>query len=139
MPACDKQIGERAGDDEAMSILYEPAIAHLGEAEDPFDSPDRMLHFGPHFRFGAVFRPLDLVHDAAMAIAAVDEVLRARGMPAGHRPPTPIGLIAPHAGVVPLPPLRPHPTFGAIFPRRHRRPDQLAAAVPAPKRLHTHI
>src|SRR5215510_14713796 len=139
MPACDKQIGERAGDDEAMSILYELAIAHLGEAEDPFDNPDRMLHFGPHFRFGAVFRPLDLVHDAAMAIAAVDEVLRARGMPADHRPLTAIGLIAPHAGFVPVQQLGQHRTVGDIRRRRHCRVDQLAAAVDAEMRLHAEI
>jgi hypothetical protein len=28
-----------------------------------------MLHLGPHFRFGAIFRPLNLVHDAAMGNA----------------------------------------------------------------------
>src|SRR5262249_39191281 len=76
MPARDKQIGERAGHEPAMSVLFEPAIAHLGEAEDPLDDPDRMLDFGPHLRFGPVCRALDLVHDAAMAVAAIGEVPR---------------------------------------------------------------
>ena len=76
MPTRHEQIGERAGHDEAMSVLFEPAIAHLGEAEDPLDDPDGMLDLGPHLRFGAVFCPLDRVQDTAMAIAAVDEVLR---------------------------------------------------------------
>src|SRR2546430_17265514 len=86
MSACHEQIGERAGDDEAMSVLFEPAIAQLGEAEHPLDDPDRMLDFGPHLRLGAVFRPLDRVHDAAMAVAPVDEVLRLGCVPPDHRP-----------------------------------------------------
>ena len=61
-----------------MSILFEPAIPHFGKAKYSLDDPDRVLDFGPHFRFGAVFRPLDLVHNTAMAIAPVDEVF-ARG------------------------------------------------------------
>ena len=63
MPAYHKQIGERAGHEQAMSVLLEPAIAHLGKAEHPLDDPDRMLDPGPHFGLGAVFRPLDLIHD----------------------------------------------------------------------------
>ena len=50
MPARHEQIGQRAGDDEAMRVLFEPAIAHLGEAKHPLDNPDRMLDFGPHLR-----------------------------------------------------------------------------------------
>jgi hypothetical protein len=65
-----------------MSVLFEPAIAHLGEAKHAIDDPDRMLDLGPYLRLGAVFRPLHLIHDAAMAIAAVDKVLRSQGVPA---------------------------------------------------------
>src|SRR6516165_5885615 len=83
MPARDKQIGERTGDNEAMSVLSEPASAHL--------------------RFGPVFRPLALVHDTAMAIAAVDEVLRSWCVLADHRPLAAIRLVAPHAGLVAVP------------------------------------
>ena len=86
MPARDKQLGERAGHDEAMSVLFEPAIPHLGEAKHPLDDPDRMLDFRAHLRFGAVFRALDLVHDTAMAIAAVDEVPRSWCVLADHCP-----------------------------------------------------
>jgi uncharacterized protein YcgI (DUF1989 family) len=48
-----------------MSVLFEPAIAHLGKAERSFDDPNPMLDLGPYLRFGPVFGPLDLVHDAA--------------------------------------------------------------------------
>ena len=53
MSAGDEQIGQRAGHQQAMRVLFEPAIAHLGKAEHPLDDPDPMLDFGPHLRFGA--------------------------------------------------------------------------------------
>src|SRR5215470_20274231 len=101
MPARDEQVGERTGDNEAMSVLSEPAVAHLGEPKHALDDADRMLDFGAHLRFGPVFRPLDLVHDTAMAIAAVDEILRSRCVPADHCPLAAIRLVAPHAGLLP--------------------------------------
>src|SRR2546421_6755529 len=61
MPARHEQIGQRAGHEQAMRVLLQPAIAHFGKAEHPLDDPDRMLDPGPHFRLGAVFRPLDLI------------------------------------------------------------------------------
>ena len=63
MPAYHKQIGQRAGHEQGVGVLLEPAIAHLGKAEHPLDDPDRMLDPGPHFGLGAVFPPLDLIHD----------------------------------------------------------------------------
>src|SRR5215472_6895533 len=98
MPTRDKQIGERAGHEQAMSVLFEPAIAHLGEAEDPLDDPDWMLDFGPHLRFGPVCRALDFVHDAAMAVAAIGEVPRLGCVLADHCLLAAIRLVAPHAG-----------------------------------------
>src|SRR5215813_8959088 len=139
MPACDKQIGQRAGDNEAMSVLSEPAVAHFGKAEDPLDDTDRMLDFGAHLRFGPVFRALALVHDTAMAIAAVDEVLRARCVLADHRPLAAIGLVAPHAGFVPVQQIGQHLTVGNIGRCRHHRVDQLAAAVDPEMPLHPEV
>ena len=48
MAARHKQIGERAGHEQAVGVLLEPAIAHLGKAEHPLDDPDRMFDVGPH-------------------------------------------------------------------------------------------
>ena len=77
MPARHEQIGQRAGHEQAMSVLLETAIAHLGEAEHPLDDPDRM--FDPRFREGRLlartlglvrfFRPLDLIHNTAVAVS----------------------------------------------------------------------
>jgi len=50
MAARHEQIGQRAGHEQAMSVLLEPAIAHLSEAEHPLDDPDRMFDPGPHFK-----------------------------------------------------------------------------------------
>jgi hypothetical protein len=59
MTTCHKQIGQRTGYEQAMSVLLEPAITHLGEAEHPLDDPDRMFDPGPHFGLGTIFRPLE--------------------------------------------------------------------------------
>jgi IS5 family transposase len=50
MPAHHEQIGQRAGHEQAMGVLLQPAIAHLGKAEHPLDDPDRVFDPGPHFR-----------------------------------------------------------------------------------------
>ena len=71
MPARHEQIGQCAGHDQTMSVLLEPAVAHLGEAEHPLDDSDRMFDPGPHFGLGTIFRPLDLVDDAAVPVAAI--------------------------------------------------------------------
>jgi Asp-tRNA(Asn)/Glu-tRNA(Gln) amidotransferase A subunit family amidase len=57
MPARHKQIGERAGHDQAMGVLFEPAIAHLDEPEHPLDDPDRMFDLGSYFGLIPIFRP----------------------------------------------------------------------------------
>jgi hypothetical protein len=60
MPARHKQIGEGAGHEQAMSILFEPAIAHFGKTKHSLDDPDRMLD--PRFREGRLLaRTFDLV------------------------------------------------------------------------------
>jgi hypothetical protein len=43
-----EQIGQRAGHEQALRVLLQPAIAHLGKAEYPLDDPDRMFNSGPH-------------------------------------------------------------------------------------------
>ena len=43
MPARHEQIGQRAGHQQAMGVLAQPAIANLGKAEHPLDDPDRVF------------------------------------------------------------------------------------------------
>ena len=69
-----EQIGQRAGDKQAMEVLAQPAIAHLGKAEHSLDDPDRVFDPGPHFGLGAVFRSLDLIDNTAVAIATIGEI-----------------------------------------------------------------
>ena len=69
MPARHEQIGQRAGHEQGMSVLLEPAITHLGEAEHPLDDPDRV--FDPRFREGRLLaRTLDLVRFFARSISS---------------------------------------------------------------------
>src|SRR6516164_9214475 len=86
--ARDEQIGQSAGHQQTVGVLVEPAIAHLGEAKHPLDDPDRMFDPGPDLRLGAIFRPLDLIHDAAVAVTPIGEILgfwRAAGSPRAGR------------------------------------------------------
>src|SRR5215831_16581311 len=100
MASRHKQIGQSAGDQQTVGVLVEPAIAHLGEAEHPLDDPDRMFDPGPDLRLGAIFRPLDLIHDAAVAVAAIGEILGFWRVLPDHRPLAAISLIAPHPGLL---------------------------------------
>src|SRR5215472_14361478 len=85
MAARHKQIGQRAGHEQAVGVLCEPAIAHLGEAEHPLDDPDRMLDPGAYLGLGAIFRPLDLIHHTAVTIASIGEIFSLWRMLADHR------------------------------------------------------
>jgi hypothetical protein len=60
IPARHEQIGQRAGHKQPVSVLLQPAIAHLGKAEHPLDDPDRMFD-PPLSRGQALARTLDLV------------------------------------------------------------------------------
>jgi hypothetical protein len=43
MPTRAERIGHGVGDEKAMGVLCEPAIAYLGEVQHPLNDPDRML------------------------------------------------------------------------------------------------
>src|SRR6202035_4521768 len=74
----------------------------------PLDDPDRMLDPGPHFGLGAVFRPLDLIDNTAVAVAAIGKVSGLGGMLPDHRPLAAVCLITPHPGLLPVQQLGQH-------------------------------
>src|SRR5215467_6432396 len=96
MPARDKQIGQGTGHKQAMGVLVEPAIAHLDKTKDPLDDPAECSHFG----LGAIFRPLDLVHNTSVAVATIGEIASLGGVLPDHPALAAVGLIAPHPGLV---------------------------------------
>jgi hypothetical protein len=69
------------------------------EAAHPLDDPDRMFDPGPDLRLGAIFRPLDLIHDSAVAVAEIGEILGFWRVLPDHRPLAAISLIASPATV----------------------------------------
>lgn len=73
-------IRQRAGHQQAMGVLGRASVANLGNANDPFDNPDDMLHFGPNSGFGPILGPLDPVHGPLVSnvSAAMREILRLR-------------------------------------------------------------
>jgi hypothetical protein len=47
--------------------------AQMTKPGRPLDDPDRMFDPDPDFGLVAVFRPLDLIHNTMVAVAAIDE------------------------------------------------------------------
>jgi hypothetical protein len=74
----DEQVGQRAGHEQTMSVLRQPAVAHLRKAEYPLDDADRVLDLGTDLGLRAVLGPLDLIDDSPAPCAAIGEVLRRR-------------------------------------------------------------
>src|SRR6202030_3495060 len=139
MAAHYEQIGQRTGHEEAMRVLLQPAIAHLGKAEYPLDDPDHMFNPGPHFGLGAVFRPLDLIDNTAVAVAAIGEIPGlGRALP-DYRPLAAVSLITPYPGLLAVQQIGQHRAVGDIGWRGHRRADQLRAAVYPKMRFHPEI
>src|SRR6516164_4177503 len=137
--ARDEQIGQSAGHQQTVGVLVEPAIAHLGEAKHPLDDPDRMFDPGPDLRLGAIFRPLDLIHDAAVAVTPIGEILGFWRVLPDHRALAAISLIAPHSGLLTMQQIGQHCAVGGIGRGGGHRVDQLAAAVDAKMRLHAKV
>src|SRR5262249_18264342 len=88
-----------------------------------------MFDAGPHVGFGAVFRPLDFVDDTAVTVAAIGETPGLGGMLPDYRPLAAVGLIPPHAGLLPMQQIGQHRTVGDIGRCGHHRMDQLGSAV----------
>ena len=122
-----------------MKVLVQPAVAHPGKPEHPLDDPDRVFDPGPHFGFGAVFRPLDLIDNTAVAVAAVGEIPGLGRALADHRPLAAVGLVTLHPGLLPMQEIRQDRAVGDIGRRRRHRVDQLAAAVDPEMRLHPEL
>ena len=104
-----------------MGVLLQPAIAHLGKAEYPLDDPDHMFDPGPDFGLGAIFRPLDLIHNTAVAVAAIDKILGLWCVLPDHRPLAAVGLITRYAGLLAVQQIGQHRGVGDIGRRGDRR------------------
>src|SRR5215469_8992879 len=131
MPARHEQIGERAGHEQAMSVLLEPAIPYFDLTKP---NTRLMIPIG----CSTLARTFDLVRffprsawstTPRWAIAAVDKVPRSGRMPADHCPLAAIRLVAPHAGFAPVQRIGQHGAVGDIGRCRHHGVDQLAATV----------
>ena len=135
--AHDEQIGERAGHEQPVRVLVQPAVADLREAEHPLDHAEAVLDLRPHLRLGAVARLLRLVHHPAMPIASVDEVSCVWCMFADHGALPAICLIAPHPRLITMQQIGQHRldrlrrSSRHVGRRRHHRVDHLAPAVHA--------
>jgi hypothetical protein len=78
-----------------------------------------MFDPGPHSGIGAVFRPLDFIDDAAVAVAAVDKILGLGRVLSDHRPLAAVSLIPPYPSLLPMRQIRQRRALGDIGRRAH--------------------
>ena len=71
-----------------------------------------MFDPGPDLRLGAIFRPLGLIYDAAVAVTPIGEILGFWRVLPDHRALAAIGLIAPHSGFAPVQQIGQHRAVG---------------------------
>src|SRR6266849_10424658 len=58
MPARDVQIGQRTGHEQAIGVLRDAAVAHLGESEDALQNANRVLDLGAEARLGSILQSI---------------------------------------------------------------------------------
>lgn len=74
--AAQVDIGQRQGDEGAIRVLREPAVAHLREVPRPLDHGEYMFDARPNLRLVAALAALHLIDYAVTARALIREVAR---------------------------------------------------------------
>ena len=65
--------------EQAVAVLLQAAIAHLGKSEDALDDQEGMLDLGPYLRFGSVLLPRPMGKRIVPAALLVGKVLALKG------------------------------------------------------------
>ncbi len=133
------QIRERTGDQQAMGILGQAAVADLREPEDACDDADDMFHLGPDLGFGAVLRPRLRIEAAARPDSAVCPILRLRGHAPNHGRLPLVRPIAPDPRLTARQEARQDGTVGHVGRRRGSRVDEPTLAVDSDMGLHAEV
>jgi len=120
-------------------FLFSPRERTLGKPNTGLMTPITCSTLARTFGLGAVFRPLGLIDNTAVAIAAIGEIAGLGRMLSDHRPLAAVGLITPQAGLLPVQQLGQHRAVGDIGRCGHHGVDQLGAAVDPEMRLHPEI
>ena len=139
MAARHEQVGKCAGNEQAMSVLVQPAVADHDEAEYPLDDVEGMLDFGSHLGLGAVPGPLGLVNDAAMTVALIGEVESVGCLRPDQVGLATVGLIAPHSGFLAMQEGSQHLAVGNIGGSGDHGVNELGLAVDANMGLHAEV
>src|SRR6266851_5765011 len=96
------QIGERTGDEQAIRVLRDTAIAHLGEAEDALDDADGVLDSGAHARARPIDDALTRLEVFVAAPALLSKVFGRGSKSFDHLALPGVGAIAPDMGFSPM-------------------------------------
>src|SRR6266508_6646028 len=79
MPARHEQVGQRTGHEQAIGVLRDAAIAHLGESEDALQNPNGVFDLGADTRLGSILQSI-LSRELAIAPRlGLSEVAGVRG------------------------------------------------------------
>jgi len=137
--ACDEEIRQRAGDDEPVRVLGEAAVAHLGEAENPFDHADGMLDLGADPRLPTIRRALRAAQRSITPGFAMGKVARVRSAGVQHGALSRVGRVAPHAPLTTVQQLGQCLAVVDIRRRGRHGVNELALAIDPEMGLHPEI
>src|SRR5712691_9577842 len=130
------QIGERTGDEQAIRVLRDTAIAHLGEAEDALDDTDGVLDSGAHARARSIDDALTRLQVLVAAPALLSKVLRRGSKSFDHLALPGVGAITPDMGFSPMKQLRQQVAVAHVGGARRHRVNELGLLVHADMALH---
>ena len=137
--SCHVHVRQRTRHKQALRILHQPTVAHLGKAELALDHAEQMFDLGAHPALGGVGGPLRRRQRPAARPLVVGKVLRLRGLRLDHRPLPVISAIAPHPCLSPMQQLAQHLAVMHMGGGHRRRVDELALAIHADMRLQAEV
>lgn len=118
-----EQIGQRAGHEQAIGILGDAAVAHLGETEEAFDHQKRALAFRPHPRFVSILGAFGIGQRPVAARLGLGKVA-GLGRHASNRFGLPdVGRVTPHPCFIAMQQLRQFLAIVHVGRRRYHRVD----------------
>src|SRR6266404_3815967 len=131
-----EEIRQRTRYEQAMSVLRDAAVAHLGEVEDAFEDSDRVFGFGAHARASPVDDALPRREVLVAAASLLREVFGSRSDGLDQLGLTGVSAIAPDVGLFAMKQLRQHVTVAHVRSRGRHRVDELGLLVDTHVRLH---
>ncbi|KXK54720.1 MAG: hypothetical protein UZ07_CHB004002496, partial [Chlorobi bacterium OLB7] len=134
-----EEIGQGGHHEQAVAVLRQTSISHLGKAEHALDDEEGMLDLGPHLRLATVLLALPLGQRPVPAGLPVGEVLRARRDLADQCLLAGVGRVAIDPVLVAMQQLRNRVLVMHVGRGGDDRMNQLGLAIDADVGLHAEV